>query len=156
MRVWASSFFTFFRFLLLELSIFRSLGLWPIDMEKTGLILIVVRRYIGLGVKAKKGEEEKGVKKKKKIWKASLIHQNRGDTATGYGSHSQQWQSLSIERRINRACGKTHGSLSFLFLSRSHYLAFRSIIATAAWLSVQVEGNGTVREVGLFKSGCST
>jgi hypothetical protein len=40
-------------------------------MEKTGLILIVVRRYIGLGVKAKakKGEEEKGVKKKKKDMK---------------------------------------------------------------------------------------
>jgi hypothetical protein len=36
-------------------------------MEKTGLILIVVRRYIGLGVKAKKGE--KGVKKKKKDMK---------------------------------------------------------------------------------------
>jgi len=44
-----ASFSTLFRFLLID-----SLGLRPIDMEKTGLILIVVRRCIGPGVKAKK------------------------------------------------------------------------------------------------------
>lgn len=36
----------------------ESLGVRPIDMEKTGLILIVVRRYIGLGVKAKNRERK--------------------------------------------------------------------------------------------------
>lgn len=37
----------------------NSFGVRPIDMEKTGLILIAVRRYIGLGVKAKNRKKER-------------------------------------------------------------------------------------------------
>lgn len=108
-------------FFLYLLTLSQSLGLRPIDMEKTGLILIVVRRYISVPEsKPKKGWRENKIKREK-IWKARqwFTHSARGDR--GNGTNNDSLFSIEKEPYINRACGKTHRSpfLAFSFLTRS-------------------------------------
>lgn len=94
----------------------NSFGVRPIDMEKTGLILIAVRRYIGLGVKAKNRKKERIERDQERNMKGvtdSVIGGN------GRGDGRPLWApTMAVlfssppppQPAVNRACSKNrHG-----------------------------------------------